>query len=192
MRASVKRRLRTRVIYRINYIEGDGRNWLFKVACQSGSYIRKLCYDIGEVLGGGAHMQELRRVRSGPFTEVDLVTMYDLSEAVDALKDEGDEKLLRVIIRPVEDALVLLPAIWVRDSAVDALCHGASLTMPGILKLSENIEKGDTISVFTQKGEVIALMKAGTSTEQVLELEHGVAARPLRVLMHRGIYPRTW
>jgi H/ACA ribonucleoprotein complex subunit 4 len=95
VRASVKRRLRTRTIYGIDYHGGDGRNWLFTVACESGTYIRKLCFDVGEVLGGGAHMHELRRTRSGPFTEGDLVTMYDLVDAIDLRREEGEEEPLR-------------------------------------------------------------------------------------------------
>jgi H/ACA ribonucleoprotein complex subunit 4 len=157
VRSSVRRRLRTRVIYRIDYLEGDGRNWLFRVACQSGTYIRKLCYDVGEVLGCGAHMHELRRSRSGPFTEADLVTMYDLSEALDLWREDGDEALLRRVIRPLEDALGLLPKIWVRDSAVDALCNGAALAMPGVLRLSSGIVRGSMVAVLTQRGEAVAL-----------------------------------
>jgi H/ACA ribonucleoprotein complex subunit 4 len=192
VRSSVRRRLRTRVIYRIDYHEGDGRNWLFRVACQSGTYIRKLCYDVGEILGCGAHMHELRRSRSGPFTEADLVTMYDLSEALDFLKEEGDEAPLRRVIRPLEDALGLLPKIWVRDSAVDALCNGAALAMPGVLRLSSEIEKGSMVAVLTQRGEAVALMETEASTEEIIEAEKGLAAKPLRVIMRRGSYPRMW
>jgi H/ACA ribonucleoprotein complex subunit 4 len=192
VRSSVRRRLRTRVIYGIDYHEGDGRNWLFRVACQSGTYIRKLCYDVGEVLGCGAHMQELRRSRSGPFTEADLVTMYDLSEALDLLKEEGDEAMLRRVIRPLEDALGLLPKVWVRDSAVDALCNGAALAMPGVLRLSTGIGRGSMVAVLTQKGEAVALMEAEASTEEIVGAEKGIAARPLRVILRRGTYPRMW
>lgn len=192
VRSSVRRRLRTRVIYRIDYHEGDGRNWLFRVACQSGTYIRKLCYDVGEILGCGAHMHELRRSRSGPFTEVDLVTMYDLSEALDLLKEEGDEAMLRRVIRPLEDALGLLPKIWVRDSAVDALCNGAALAMPGVLRLNSGIVLGSMVAVLTQRGEAVALMKAEASTEEIAGAEKGLAAKPLRVIMRRGTYPRMW
>ncbi|MBC8223962.1 RNA-guided pseudouridylation complex pseudouridine synthase subunit Cbf5 [Candidatus Bathyarchaeota archaeon] len=192
VRSSVRRRLRTRVIYGIDYHEGDGRNWLFRVACQSGTYIRKLCYDVGEVLGCGAHMHELRRSRSGPFTEADLVTMYDLSEALDFLKEEGDEALLRRVIRPLEDALRLLPKIWVRDSAVDALCNGAALAMPGVLRLSSGIERGSMVAVLTQRGEAVALMEAEASTEEIGGAEKGIAAKPLRVILRRGTYPRMW
>jgi len=192
VRASVRRRLRTRTIYRIVYREGDGRNWLFRVACQSGTYIRKLCYDVGEVLGCGAHMQELRRTRSGPFTEEDLVTFYDLSEALDSWKEEGEEKLLREVIRPMEDALGLLPKIWMRDSAVDAVCYGAALAMPGILRLSSGIERGDLVAAMTLKGEAVALMNAEATTEEIVESERGIAAKPARVIMPRGTYPRKW
>lgn len=192
LRASVKRRLRTRFIYGIDYMEGDGRNWLFRVACQSGTYIRKLCYDVGEVLGGGAHMHELRRSRSGPFVEADLVTMLELVDAIDRWKQEGDESRLREVIRPVEEALGLLPKIWIRDSAVDAVCTGANLAMPGILRLESGIEKGAMVAVLTQKGEGVALMSALASGEQIMEAEHGLAAKPVRVLMPRGSYPRMW
>jgi H/ACA ribonucleoprotein complex subunit 4 len=192
IRASVKRRLRTRTIYGIDFHEGDGRNWLFNVACESGTYIRKLCYDVGEVLGCGAHMHELRRTRSGPFTECDLVTMYDLVDALDLSKGKGDDGPLRRVVRPVEDGLALLPVVWIRDSAVDAVCTGAALAMPGILRLNSGIEKGSMVAVMTQKGEAVALMKAETSAEEILKSEHGIAATPLRVLMPRGTYPKMW
>jgi H/ACA ribonucleoprotein complex subunit 4 len=192
VRSSVRRRLRTRVIYSIDYYEGEGRNWLFRVECQSGTYIRKLCYDVGEILGCGAHMQELRRSRSGPFTEADLVSMYDLSEALDSFKEEGDEAMLRRVIRPMEDALGLLPKIWIRDSAVDALCNGAALAMPGVLRLSSGIGRGSMVAVLTQKGEAVALMEAEASTEEIAGAEKGIAAKPLRVVMRRGTYPRMW
>ncbi len=137
-------------------------------------------------------MHELRRSRSGPFTEVDLVTMYDLSEALDLLREEGDDALLRRVVRPLEDALGLLPKIWVRDSAVEALCNGAALAMPGVLRLSSGIVRGSMVAVLTQKGEAVALMEAEVSTEDMVESERGLAAKPLRVILRRGTYPRMW
>ena len=192
IRASVKRRLRTRTIYKIEYFEGDGRNWLFKVACESGTYIRKLCYDVGEILGGGAHMHELRRTRSGPFTEDNLITLYDLAEAVDRLNHEGEEKLLRHIIHPMEYGLRLLPKIWIRDSAVEAICTGAALAAPGILRLESGVEVMSTVAVMTKKGEGVALMKAMMSSDEMMKSDHGIAATPIRVLMPRGTYPKMW
>ena len=191
LRSAVSRRLRTRTIYGIDYIEGDGRNWLFKVKCQSGTYIRKLCSDVGEVLGGGAHMQELRRTRSGPFVEDQSITLYDLVEAID-LKKEGDEKPLTAFIHPVEEALSLLPHVWVRDSAVEALCTGAQLAIPGILRFESGIQKNELIAVMTQRDEAVALMRAEMDENEVSKVEHGIAAIPERVIMHRGLYPKKW
>lgn len=191
VRASVKRRLRIRTIYSIDYLEGDGRNWLFKVTCQSGTYIRKLCFDVGEILGNGAHMHELRRTRSGPFPESDVITMYDLSDAVDRL-NEGDEDFLRRIIQPMETALGLQSKVWIRDSAVEAICSGAALAVPGILSFETGFEKGSMVAILTQKGEGTALMKSVMSAGEIVESEHGIAATPLRVLMPRGTYPKMW
>ncbi len=137
-------------------------------------------------------MHELRRSRSGPFVEADLVTMLDLVDGIDRWKQEGDESRLREVICPVEEALGLLPKIWIRDSAVDAVCTGAKLAMPGILRLESGIEVGAMVAVLTQKGEAVALMSALASGEQIMEAEHGLAAMPVRVLMPRGSYPRMW
>jgi len=191
LRSSVKRRLRTRYIYGVDFLEGDGKNWLFRVACESGTYIRKLCYDVGEYLGAGAHMQELRRTRSGPFTEGEACTMYDLADAID-LREGGDEEPLRRLIRPLENALELLPKIWVRDSAVEAVCNGAQLAVPGILRYSTGINVNDLVAVLTLKGEAVALMKAEMSSGKIQAESHGITASPVRVIMPRGVYPKMW
>jgi H/ACA ribonucleoprotein complex subunit 4 len=193
VRASVKRRLRTRKIYYIDLLEVDGRNVLFKVGCEAGTYIRKLCYDLGEALGCGAHMQELRRTRVGPFVEDEgLVTLHDVSYMFAQWQETSDENLLRKFIYPMEKSLELLPKIYVRDSAVEAVCHGAHLAAPGVLSLDTEIKSNDAVVVFTQKGEAVALAKALTSTEEILRMDHGLVAKTLRVLMPRGIYPKMW
>jgi H/ACA ribonucleoprotein complex subunit 4 len=194
LRASVKRQLRTRRIYYIDFLEKDGRNVLFKVGCEGGTYIRKLCYDIGEILGCGAHMQELRRTRAGPFVENSnaRVTLHDVAYWFAEWEAKKDEKILRKIIQPMETALALIPKIVVRDSAVDALCHGANLTAPGILSVETGIEKGSMLAIFTLKGEVVALAKALVSTEEILNLRHGTVATLQRVVMPRGTYPKVW
>jgi H/ACA ribonucleoprotein complex subunit 4 len=193
VRASVKRRLRIRKIYYVDFLEMDGRNVLFKVGCEAGTYIRKLCYDVGEILGCGAHMQELRRTRVGPFVEGEgLVTLHDVSYLFARWRETNDESLLRRFIYPMEKALELVPKIYIRDSAVDALCHGAHLAAPGVLSLDTKIGSNDTVAVFTQKGEAVALSKAVVSTEKVLRMDHGFVAKTQRVLMPRSVYPKMW
>jgi H/ACA ribonucleoprotein complex subunit 4 len=193
VRSSVKRQLRTRTIYYIDFFEMDERKVLFKVGCEAGTYIRKLCYDVGEVLGCGAHMQELRRTRVGPFVEdKSLVTLHDLSYLFSQWQETKDEGMLRKFVYPMEKALELMPKINVRDSAVDALCHGAHLTAPGVLSLDAGIKIGDTVAVFTQKGEAVTMSKAFVSSEKMLKMDHGFVAKTQRVLMPRGMYPKMW
>jgi H/ACA ribonucleoprotein complex subunit 4 len=136
-------------------------------------------------------MQELRRTRSGPFTEDDLYTLFDLSEGVD-MKNDGDDSRLKEIIRPFEDGMDLLPKIWIRDSAVGAICNGAQLAIPGILKYETGINAGDLVGIYTQKGEAVALARADLSSGKIQAESHGIAATSARVLMPMGIYPKHW
>ena len=193
LRASVKRRLRTRRIYYLDFLEMQERNVLFTVGCQSGTYVRKLCFDVGEVLGCGAHMQELRRTRAGPFTEeAGLVTLYDVLQHADQWRETQDETYLRRLICPMEQALALLPKLEIRDSAVSAVCHGANITAPGVLSVETGIRRGDWIVAFTQKGEAVAFLQALVSSEQAAAMGHGFVARTVRVLMDRDVYPKMW
>jgi H/ACA ribonucleoprotein complex subunit 4 len=192
LRASVKHESRKRTIYYLDLLERDGNRVLFRVGCQAGTYIRKLCSDIGEVLGTGAHMQELRRTRSGPFT--DASGLHTIHELVDAHARflEGDETMIRRLVRPVEEALEYIPKIWVRDSAVDAICHGAALAVPGIVSVEEPFTKDSTVAIVTLKDEAVALAKSLMSSESMIQQEKGIAAKVMRVLMSRGTYPRMW
>ncbi len=129
--SAVKRQLRKRTIYYIEFMEMRGRDVLFKVGCEAGTYIRKLCHDIGEALGTGAHMYELRRTKSGPFREDEtLITLQDLTDAYFYYK-EGDEAPLRKIILPMEHALKNLPRIIVKDTAAGALSRRRALIRAG-------------------------------------------------------------
>jgi len=193
IRASVKRRIRTRKIYYLTLLETADRNVLFQVGCEAGTYIRKLCYDIGEVLGVGAHMQELRRTRAGSFTEQEnMVTLHDIAYLQSRWQETKDGNAIHKFVQPMEKVLELLPKIYVRDSAVDAVCHGANLAAPGVLSLETDIKPNATVAIMTQKGEGVALSKALMSTEDVLKIDHGLVAKTVRVLMTRGVYPKMW
>ena len=192
-RASVKRRVRVRKVYYIDVLEVDGRDVLFRIGCQAGTYIRKICHDVGEVLGCGAHMQELRRTRSGPFTEDEnSVTLHDIVYLHSKWQETGDPKYLRRFILPMEKTLEILPKIYIRDSAVDAICHGAHLTAPGVVSLETGITNGCRVAILTLKGEAVALARATASTREILDMSYGIVARNERVLMPRGTYPKMW
>ncbi len=193
LRASVKRQLRTRRIYYIDFLEMEGRNVLFRVGCEGGTYIRMLCHHIGEILGCGAHMQELRRTRAGPFLEGEgMVTLHDVAYWFMKWQKDKNNAVLKRFIQPMEKALALVPKIYIRDSAVEAICHGAKLTAPGVVSLETGINKGFMVAVFTLKGEAVALARAEASTEEILKMERGIVAETKRVLMPKGTYPKGW
>lgn len=191
LRSSVKRMSRIRTIYYLQVLETVGRNVLMKVGCQAGTYIRKLCHDIGEAIGCGAHMKELRRTRSGSFREDEtMVSLQDLMDSVHFCKVDRDETFLRKSVQPMEKAAEHLPKIIVRDSAVDALCHGAQLAAPGILQVHTGLKRNGLTGIFTLKGEIVALGRAQLDTEGIVKAEKGIVAAVERVIMEPGVYPK--
>ncbi len=193
LKSSVKRALRVREVYYIDIIETAGRLVLFHVGCQAGTYVRKLCFDIGEALGTGASMAELRRTRVGPFREDEhLCSLYDLKDAYQFWASDGDETELRKYLLPLEFALSHLPVMTIRDSAVDAICHGASLAASGVVSVHTGIKKGDLVAVKTMKGEAVAIAKSSETTDRIAKAGSGIVASVERVLMERGRYPQMW
>ncbi len=191
-RSSVSRQTRSRTIYELEVTESEGNLHLFRVLCQSGTYIRKLVYDMGEVLGVGATMVELRRTKVGPLTEEKgLVTLHQLNDAVFRLK-EGDEGPLRKAVVPIEESLGDIPKVVMRDSAVDAVCHGARLGLPGVLAVSEGVKKDDAVALLSAKRELVAIGKALMSADEIQSQKRGLAATTERVVMKAGTYPRMW
>ena len=192
VRSAVAKRPRIRRIYYLDILEVEGRDVLFRAGCQAGTYVRNLCVDMAKALGTRGHMQELRRTRTGLFTEADLVTLHDVRDGRVFWQDGKDESVLRRCIRPVEAVTAHLNAIVLRDSAVDAVCHGAPLACIGVAQLDAGIEEGEPVALLSLKGELVALGEAKMTSHKVLESESGIAATATRVVMRKGTYPRTW
>jgi len=193
--AAVKKELRVRNIYQSKLIEFDKeRNMaVFWISCEAGTYVRTLCIHLGLLLGVGGHMEELRRVRSGILGEEKyLVTMHDVLDAEHVYRTKKDETALRKAILPMEVLLTSYPRVVVKDSCVDAVCYGAKLMIPGILKFESGIEIGQEIVLITTKGEAIALAIAQMASTDLANCDHGVVAKTKRVIMDRGTYPRKW
>ena len=131
-KSAVKRRLRVRTIDDLEVLERQGRQLLLRVRCQSGTYIRKLCHDLGLALGTGAHMGDLRRTASGPFDDSALVTLHDIADAV-AAPPGGRDRAIESVVQPAEAALVALPTVTIAPSAASAVATGAPGYAPGVL-----------------------------------------------------------
>ena len=192
VRSAVKRVKRKREIYYLDIIQIKDRDVLFRVGCESGTYVRTLCVDIGSKLKIVAHLAELRRTKVGHLIEEDSVKLHDLKDAYTFWKEDKNEKELRSIVLPMERLFDHFPKIVIRDSAIDALCHGASLAIPGVVEIDSDIKKDDLAVVFSLKGEGVALVKSLMSTEEVIQKDKGMCANLDRVLMNKGTYPAIW
>lgn len=191
VKSAVSRKVREREIYFFDILElgDDRRDVLFHVGCQAGTYIRKLCHDIGQTLGIGAHMTELRRTIAGEFTEQQSHSLIEVKDAYEFWKEGGDESKLRKILIPIEYAVLHVKRVFVKDSAVAAICNGSPLFAAGIARIQKGIERGETVVVYTLKEELVVLGIAKMTSEQMFKAKRGTAVRTDRVFMKKGVYP---
>ncbi|MGE0792856.1 MAG: RNA-guided pseudouridylation complex pseudouridine synthase subunit Cbf5 [Candidatus Woesearchaeota archaeon] len=191
IKSAIKRQWRFRKIYYIEILEIQGQDVLFKVGCQAGTYIRKLCSDIGKAMDMGAHMAELRRTKAGPFNEyTHMCTLQDLSDAYFYYEENKDENKLRELVRPIEEGVRHLPKIWVHDSTVNTLCNGASLKVPGVSKIESEIQAGELVAVMTLKDELVLVGEIQMISKEVVTNEKGLVVKTKQVFMRPGIYPK--
>lgn len=191
VKSAVKRQLRKRNIYYNELLECNDTEVLFRIGCQAGTYIRKICHDIGEHLGCGAHMAELRRTKAGPFNEKNgLVTLHDLKDAYVTWKEEGDETDIRRCVKVLEEAVAHLPKIVVVDSAIDSLCCGATLKVVGVVSVEANIQVGEPVAVMSLKGELILVGDAQMISKDIATKKNGVAIKSRQVFMQPGTYKK--
>ena len=192
--AAVKRELRIRRIYDLEILEHSSKSVLFRVECEGGTYIRNLCDDIGSILGTKGVMEQLIRTKSGPFNLEDSFSLIEAHDTYQDWKSSSNDEVMKKLLRPLEDMLVNLPKIEVKDSAVDAICHGADLAIPGISAVSNELRRGQLVSLLSGQGECIALGRATIDGKEIINKknEKGKAVKLERVIMERGTYPREW
>lgn len=184
-----------RTIYESKMVEYDPerRLGIFWVSCEAGTYIRTLCVHLGLLLGVGGQMQELRRIRSGVMSEKDhMVTMHDVLDAQWLYDNHKDESYLRRVVYPLEKLLTSHKRLVMKDSAVNAICYGAKIMLPGVLRYEDGIEVNQEIVVITTKGEAICIAIALMTTAVISTCDHGIVAKIKRVIMERDTYPRKW
>lgn len=189
-KSAVKREEREREVYEIDFLEKKDRNFLARVKCESGFYVRVLIQQIGEELETDAEMEELRRTRQGEITEDETATLQDLVDAYH-FYIEGDSEKLKQILHPIEKGVQHLKKIAIKDSAVNAVANGADLGAGGISKFQDDIQEEEIIAITTLKGELVALAEAKMTSEQLYQ-DEGTAAELMTVHMDPETYPKRW
>uniref|UniRef100_A0AAQ4NV45 H/ACA ribonucleoprotein complex subunit DKC1 n=1 Tax=Gasterosteus aculeatus aculeatus TaxID=481459 RepID=A0AAQ4NV45_GASAC len=171
--AAVKRQLRVRTVYESKLIEYDPERRLGKInylSFNSTSSRLILC--------------------NQKFDH--LVTMHDVLDAQWQFDHNKDETYLRRVIFPLEKLLVSFKRLVMKDSAVNAICYGAKIMLPGVLRYEDGIEMNQDIVVITTKGEAICTAVALMTTAVISTCDHGIVAKIKRVIMERDTYPRKW
>lgn len=167
-KSAVKRAIREREVVSFKILEKQGKDFLFETEVQGGTYIRKLCSDLGELIGG-AHMLELRRIKAGIFSEDKIFSLYEFEKAVKEYKIGNLENLEKMII-PAEKAIKEnLEFVEVKKKSLKKLLTGKPIEENDLEKLpSQNI-----FAVFSEERFIEIAKKTD---------EKGILARPLFVL----------
>ncbi len=189
--SAVKRRLRKRTVYSLEFLEIRNDLVLFKAKVQHGTYIRKLISDWGELLGVKGSMLELRRIRSGPFDIKDAVILQDLKDAIVFYERGVSDELLSIVL-PLEAGIKNMKKIYVKDSAVAAICHGADLAAPGVAKCDDGIRKNEAVALMTKESELIGIGISKMNSEEIRRSKKGIVAKTDKVIMDRNKYPKVW
>lgn len=181
-KSRVKRQVREREVMRFELLRYNEktREAEFVAGVEAGTYIRKLCSDLGENLGVGAQMTELRRTRAGIFSEDqdEFTSIEDFDKIINEYK-KGNEKELKEILIPAEIITRLLPIIEVKPEFIDKLNHGSPFfdEMPINLKEAKKIIATKKPFAVISGNKLIEIAKFSDKFEQ-----KSILAKPEAVL----------
>lgn len=181
--SAVARKLRTREIYWLTLKRYDIKNVAFEVGCEAGTYIRKLCHDIGEYLKVGAHMASLRRIQAGPFKISESVTLQEIREAYEKFLKTKRNSLIQDIVLPPETAVEHLPEVYVDMDVIARLKHGSPVFVPGVIAYTTDLQRNKEAAIFDPNKNLIALGVAQLSAKELEKAQKGMAVKTDVVLI---------
>jgi len=146
-RSAVARRLREREVFSFKITKIDGKNIHFDSEMDAGTYVRKICHDMGEHLGTGAHMASLHRTDIGPFNIKEAHTLEELKEKGESLLISLEDALERVGVRK----------IIIKDDAERLVRNGSPIHNELIAKPLPKMEVDDLAVIYTESGNLIGI-----------------------------------
>ncbi len=162
--------------YSIEFVSREENRVKFHVHCSSGTYIRTLCHDIGQVLGCGAHMSHLIRSRVGIFDLESSVTLDALKEAIENKFD---------VFFSVEKVLSFLPEIRIKDDYVKPIANGRALPKSSFKTLPRKFEPGMTLRVLNGSDNILAIVEPLVNQDEFDEMDASeIAFKFKRVLVN--------
>ncbi|SFB97972.1 tRNA pseudouridine55 synthase [Halobiforma haloterrestris] len=156
-KSAVARRLRVRELYDLEVLEAEDRRLLLRIECESGTYVRKLCHDLGLALGTGAHMGDLRRSATSSFDDRDLHSAQEFLDALAFWVEDDDPEPLYEVVDPAERILEGIPGVSIAPSAAREVAEGAPVYAPGVIEVDDGIESGELVACYTPDGAAVCL-----------------------------------
>jgi H/ACA ribonucleoprotein complex subunit 4 len=191
VRSAVKRERRVRTIHRLGLVESKPPRYILDIVGDSGTYVRTLAVDVGEALGVGAHLEELRRIGTGPFREENIVPLTVLRDAAERARAGSPDDLLQ-LLRPIEEVWREFPIVVVKDAAASAIAHGSALARGGIVSLSRSFAQGATVALVTRAGEFVAYGSAEVDSDAMKGSRPGWVVTQTRVFADPARFPPRW
>jgi len=191
VRSAVKRERRVRTIHRLDLLEREGTRLLLEAVADSGTYVRTLAVDLGDALGVGAHLEELRRTATGPFGEKDAVTLSELADAK-AAATGGAPAALLALLHPIEEVWREFPTLVLKDAAASAVAHGASLAAGGVASVSRAFARGDRVVLLSRTRELVATGVAVRSADEPRGERGGWIVGSTKVFADPRRFPPLW
>lgn len=191
VRSAVKRERRVRTVHRLDLVEFEPTRAVLDLLADSGTYVRTLAVDLGEASGTGAHLEELRRVATGPFDEREARTLTELADARAALA-AGDPVPMLSILQPAERVWSEFPTLILKDSAASAVAHGAGLAAGGIASISRPFSAGARVVLLSRARELLATGVARYGSTEMASRARGWVVEETRVFADPLQHPPLW
>ena len=158
----ISREARDVYIKEIKFTEYSGALVKFDVVCSKGTYIRTLCFDIGNYLGVGAHMYSLERLRSGDFHMKDAVTIEEVEELI--LSGTIKSKMISM-----DQAVAWMPFVRIKDSWNEGVRHGRALISEAVSETKGDFAKDSKVRIINNEGELISIGIAQYDSKDIIQ-----------------------
>jgi H/ACA ribonucleoprotein complex subunit 4 len=191
VRSAVKRERRIRTLHRLNIIELTREELLLDVVGDSGTYVRTLAVDLGEALGVGANLTELRRIGTGPFKETDSVPLSAIADATTSAH-AGQTDALLALLHPIREVWREFPSLVLKDAAASAVVHGADLAAGGIVGIPRPFAKGARVVLLSRGGTALSIGTALVDSDVIGGSRAGWVVDSQRVLADPAQFPPRW
>ncbi|MBN2101969.1 MAG: RNA-guided pseudouridylation complex pseudouridine synthase subunit Cbf5 [Candidatus Aenigmarchaeota archaeon] len=146
VKSAVARKERERIVRSFEILETNGRLVSFRILCEAGTYIRKICHDMGEKAGSGAQMSWLRRTGVGPFSVDEAVTLERLEKEPEAHLLEIEDVLLKVGVKRIS----------IKKENGQDVRNGKPIIGDYVSDFDSGIKKGDNV-FFAIEGSIVGI-----------------------------------